>query len=456
MNVTGATDAARQTVPRMEHAITMTQQSVRSTRRSTARGQDGFGLVELLMATVVIAFVMVGFAMVFGGASRANANAGDRTGGTEVAASELAKVRSLDYAQIGTIGGNPPGVLQPVKTVGDFTVLTKVTYVDDPAPGGYGTKADFKRVRITVIVTQSGKTVATQETNFAPDGAPSQTKGVLKLTVIEAGTNLVIPDADVTLTGHPGATRRDTTDAAGVAIFPELQPNPSPAAPYGVEVSVAGYQVVPSDAPGTTNAQVRIAAATESVKTIRVARPVQMRFRIQDAATALPILPTITLHAVAANGLSSGTQAVTGGFYDGDTIGTMPLVPGETYVISASGRAGALWMMGRSVTFTVPLNPSPAQRNVAPVNVVWYANASIGALTVDVSESGRQVSGAIVRLTGGPASVNLVAVTDATGRVSFNAPLGTGYNVVVNHPATGGAATQTTSVTATRTITVSL
>ena len=43
---------------------------------------------------------------------------------------------ALDYAQIGTLSGNPPGIIPAIEFVGDYTVVTKVTYVDDPAAGG--------------------------------------------------------------------------------------------------------------------------------------------------------------------------------------------------------------------------------------------------------------------------------------------------------------------------------
>ena len=95
-----------------------------ATSRRTPRAQDGFGLIELLMATVVIAFVLVGFAMIFGTASRESVKSANKTDAQQLATARMEKVRLLDYAQIGTVSGNPPGIIPAVEFVGDYTVVT--------------------------------------------------------------------------------------------------------------------------------------------------------------------------------------------------------------------------------------------------------------------------------------------------------------------------------------------
>ena len=431
-----------------------------ATSRRTPRAQDGFGLIELLMATVVIAFVLVGFAMIFGTASRESVKSANKTDAQQLATARMEKVRLLDYAQIGTVSGNPPGIIPAVEFVGDYTVVTKVSYVDDPAAGGYNTYRDYKRVKITVIVTQSGKTIAVEETKIAPPTGPLTDKGVLKLTVLEAGPNSTLAGVTVQLSGVSGGTRTDETDQNGQVVFADLPPNPSPAAQYVITASKPGYIVDPADVAPMPNALVRIAATSVVERVIHLSKPLGVKVTLRNASGGTLFTAPTQVQIATQDGLTWGQQAVSGGTYTGPTFGSLPIIASKSYIFSANVKIGTTFYFGKSVSYTAPVNGTNASSlNVPPIVMTPYSAAStVGTVTITVVRNGVPVTGAIVRLLGGPVPIFMVASTPATGTVIFKAPVGTGYTVQVTDPKSGnsGATTFYTSVNALTTVPVVL
>ncbi len=336
-----------------------------ATSRRTPRAQDGFGLIELLMATVVIAFVLVGFAMIFGTASRESVKSANKTDAQQLATARMEKVRLLDYAQIGTVSGNPPGIIPAVEFVGDYTVVTKVSYVDDPAAGGYNTYRDYKRVKITVIVTQSGKTIAVEETKIAPPTGPLTDKGVLKLTVLEAGPNSTLAGVTVQLSGVSGGTRTDETDQNGQVVFADLPPNPSPAAQYVITASKTGYIVDPADVAPMPNALVRIAATSVVERVIHLSKPLGVRVTLRNASGGTLFTAPTPVQIATQDGLTWGQQTVSGGTYLGTTFGSLPVIAGKSYLFSANVKIGTTFYFGKSVSYTAPVNGTNASAQCA-------------------------------------------------------------------------------------------
>jgi type II secretory pathway pseudopilin PulG len=421
-----------------------------ATSRRQSHAETGFGLIELLMATVVIAFVLVGFAMIFGTASRESVKSANKTDAQQLATARMEKVRLLDYAQIGTLSGNPPGIIPAIEFVGDYTVVTKVTYVDDPAAGGYNTYRDYKKVKITVIVTQSGKTIAVEETKIAPPTGPLTDKGVLKVTVLEAGPNSVLSGVTVTLTGAPGGTRTDETDQNGQVVFADLAPNPSPADQYVIAAEKGGYIVDPVDVAPMPNALVRIAATAVVERVIHLSKPLGVKVTLRNASGGTLFTAPTPVQIATQDGLTWGQQTVSGGMYSGASFGTLPVIAGDSYIFSANVKIGTTFYFGKSVSYTAPVNGTNASAlNVPPIVMTPYPNATtVGKVSISVVRNGLPVSGAIVRLLGGPVPIFAVASTPLTGTVVFDAPIGSGYTVQVTDPKSGnsGATTYSTSI----------
>ena len=74
--------------------------------------------------------------------------------------------------------GNPRALLPPsftatLPSIGSVTIATKITFVADALPSNpYPTKADYKKVVVTVANTNTGKVLSSKTTYIAAASAP--------------------------------------------------------------------------------------------------------------------------------------------------------------------------------------------------------------------------------------------------------------------------------------------
>jgi hypothetical protein len=126
------------------------------------------------------------------------------------------------------------------------------------------------------------------------------------------------------------------------------------------------------------------------------------------------------------------------------------VIAGDSYIFSANVKIGTTFYFGKSVSYTAPVNGTNASAlNVPPIVMTPYPNATtVGKVSISVVRNGLPVSGAIVRLLGGPVPIFAVASTPLTGTVVFDAPIGSGYTAQVTDPKSGnsGATTYSTSI----------
>ena len=123
--------------------------------RLSLRLDEGFTLVELMIAMTIFALMLVGFGLLLGGSLRAYRFARARTVAETLGSGEIDKARQVGWANLGTVSGNPPGTLVADEdvTVGNtaFHVSRRVELVDDNVPTyGYGTGGNYKRVVVTL------------------------------------------------------------------------------------------------------------------------------------------------------------------------------------------------------------------------------------------------------------------------------------------------------------------
>ena len=81
----------------------------------------------------------------------------ERTLAGQTAQNAIEAIRALPYESIGIQNGNPSGSVSATETAAqlgvvglDATVTTKISYVDDAPTTSYQTKADYKKVVVTV------------------------------------------------------------------------------------------------------------------------------------------------------------------------------------------------------------------------------------------------------------------------------------------------------------------
>ena len=119
----------------------------------------GVGLIEVVVATGILTTVFVGFFGVLQLGTRLATDNKTRTGALSLSLERMEYIRSLNYANVGTVGGNPSGTLatsEPITLNGvAYTRRTYIVYVDDPKDGTGGADSngvtdDYKRVKVEV------------------------------------------------------------------------------------------------------------------------------------------------------------------------------------------------------------------------------------------------------------------------------------------------------------------
>jgi hypothetical protein len=399
----------------------------------------------VLVATVVFALLATAFAATLSAALRSFAASKARTRAEQIASSQLEEARRLDYADLGTVGGNPPGVLVADRTVPDggrqLRVVTRVSYVNDPIPNGVETGADYKSVRVTVTLAGSPTVLAQMSTLIAPFSEPSLTKGLMKVQVVDYALNQPVPDAAVTLGSGPDAPRVDTTDAAGNVSFAALTPTTSSGttSKYTLTASASGYETLREDRPPAPAASTSLAAGSVFTTVLRVFRPAQINVHLVDAAGA-PFVGAATISVASTRG--AGAVASTGPDTALTSVAGESLIPSVSYTVGASAAPGAF-----AANSAVVVAGDSATTPTADVTLVMKP-ATTGQLQVKLkNSSGTAIVGSAVALTGGPGGVGLVAVTNSSGIATFTVPAGTTPNYTA-YVAAQGAYAQASATTA--------
>lgn len=307
--------------------------------------QAGFSYLEVLVGVMILAIVAGAVVQGFAASSAQVGRAKVDTVAAEIAQARLEEARQLAYGDVGTVGGNPEGTLQPsmTKTVGGtaYLVSTAVSYVDDPALGRPRTYVNYKRITVTVLPQVPNARPVVQSTISAPPnfGAISG-KATAVLTVIDALTGDPIPGVAVTLSGSTSPTRTDSTGADGKVVFAGLEPSDpvvtSPKHWYQASAALSGYATHPDSTPN----QVRqsLAASQTWQATIKMFKPARIRVNLRNSATGALIGERAEVK-VNAPPPSSASQTFVGftGAFDITTLNGAQIQPSATaFTVAAS------------------------------------------------------------------------------------------------------------------------
>ena len=429
---------------------------VRTSRRVLARDQ-GFTLVETMLAGVILVTVATGIAGVLTSSISANTVARERTNAEQCANDVIEQIRRKDYDAVGLVLGNPPGTVAATSACGaglPATATVTISYVDDPTATSYATAANYKKVTVTVTRDRDGKQLARMVTFVSPESrAPygGINNAIINATVYDLGTNLAYTGgATVTLANGPSPKRSDTTDVTGSVSFAALTPNPTTGAQafYDLTVSAAaGYETLPADIPSgsptppATASHIQLAPSQTSSTTIQIYKPATINLVLLDASNnpytggaALSITSsytgTTTTDSVAA-GASSKTIT---------TLGGKKIIPGATYTVVGRTTSG---LCATPTATPVPTSGYPT--NTTGTFTLQFTPCPTGTLAVKVQQVSAGVSGATVDVTGGPNNISVTGVTDTSGNVSFTVPEGAGYTITGTK--SGQSASTTASVT---------
>ncbi|HUO55822.1 MAG TPA: hypothetical protein VMU27_00065 [Candidatus Paceibacterota bacterium] len=201
--------------------------------------------------------------------------------------------RNLPYSQIGTLSGNPPGMLPDLPNAASTTVngttydiYYDVTYVDDPADGLISSSTDYdpnpndyKQVRLNIQNMQTG-VVIPFVTTMVPKGLEGLANGgALAIKVFNA-VGQPVPNASITIVNNslsPHLNLLRTTDANGNWTEVGL---PDSVNSYSITATKSGYSSDQTYAASSTNPN-----PTKPYATISNGQVTQISFSIDQVSS---------------------------------------------------------------------------------------------------------------------------------------------------------------------------
>jgi type II secretion system protein I len=248
--------------------------------RSTLNRDEGFTLIEVIVAMAVFAIVSLATVSILINALRTVRENEDR-----VLAANLAR-SALEQARIDGAAAIPIGLTE--REVSDFTVRTSANWVgvdqrvsacDAITPG-----QDFLRFSVEV----SGRTLSSPQRvdGVVPGIAPESARGAL---TIFAGDQYAEPLSDVTITGidpfHPENSFQVVTGADGCVFLPFLTASGSLL--VSVQRNVDGLSYI-TRTPEDASRQAQIAIDEVTRLSFELAPPAGVRFESDDAVYPVP------------------------------------------------------------------------------------------------------------------------------------------------------------------------
>jgi type II secretory pathway pseudopilin PulG len=401
-------------------------------RRRALRGNNGFTLIEALLAMALFILIATALATVLISAVNSQGLSRQKTVAQQAAMDQIEEIRRLPYDDVGTVSGNPPGTVPATQTVTmsgiRLTIVTQITYVNDPTPTSYATSANYKRVTVTVRRTNDNHLLTREVTYIAPPArAPLGGLGnaIVNVQVVDYATNEPVEGATVDLATGPSAPRSDVTDSTGSVTFPALDPNPTSGADayYDLTASLSGYVTLADDVSPGTAAHIQLAPGQTLNTAIRVYRPATIDVELQNAdGSSYGGDATVTVSS------SRGSESFP---YSGSPI-TIDTINGELVVPSLEYTVSAQTSGGLDVTPVTQYVPDDYPNDLTSTFTLTLP--PLGSLDVTVLQLGTGVAGATVTVSGGPSSITLTGTTDSNGVASFpDVPAGTGYSVTATY-----------------------
>jgi prepilin-type N-terminal cleavage/methylation domain-containing protein len=423
--------------------------------------EDGFGLIELLISMTMFAIVSAPLAGVLLASVSQQKLSKERTLAAETAQTAIETIRALPYNSVGLQNGNPTGTVLPTQQASAFgiggldaTVTTRISYMDDAPATSYRTRADYKRVVVTVVRNLDQRRLTQAATYIAPPGGGAyagQNEAIVLAQVIDAVLNTPLVGASVTLSGGPSPARNDTADSAGNVVFPSLLPTTGAQPYYALTVSMPGYSTLREDTPPANTAQSAVVGGQTFQTVLRVYKPSTITILAQNANGS-----SYTGSATATISSSRGSQSFS---FSGGAL-NVPSIAGELVVPNVQYTARILASNGMYSTATTALVPNayPTDNLKTFTLTLGGVPASMIALTVQVVNSaGTRIPGATVTVTGGPGSnIALTGTSDSNGNAVFSVPSNTapGYTATATSGTLTGSASGAVTSTTTRIVTV--
>jgi hypothetical protein len=233
------------------------------------KGTRGFSLIEALVVIGLTVMIFAGLFAAFEYSLKLIAHSRAKMTALSLATDRVEYLRSLPYADVGTVFGIPNGAIPQNRVVSlngiDFAERVLIEYVDDPADGSgaldsNSVVADYKKMKVEYTWNIYGSTQSFSLISSIVPRAIETTSGggTVRVNVFDADV-LPLPGVSVRLLNTTGTSTIDVTrntDATGAALFTGAPANSN----YQIFVSAPGYSsdqtreatttlAVPSTAP---------------------------------------------------------------------------------------------------------------------------------------------------------------------------------------------------------------
>jgi len=369
----------------------------------------GTSLIDLLIAIAIIALLFGGVYMVYFSIITAATNVGARTAASEAIQNELEMIRNLSYANVGTLGGIPSGVINPTQTVavGNFKIVLQIAILNihDPYDTASGTvpNADYKFVTVQATCPSCAHFIPMAvTTTVAPPNlqAAAQNGGVIIINALDAN-GIGVPNATIHVVNAsvtPSINLTDVTNASGVL---ELIGVPTSTQGYYISATKGGYSFDQTYAPGSlggsTPVKPNITVASQTISSVSFGIDAVSRLAVQ-AETNRCVLVGGEPFTVAGSKLIGTAPAIlkfsTSSLTNASGTAAFSGLEWDTYSLALSDA-------GYNVAGTMPLNPvsiSPSSSMAFQFVLQPALNPSLLA-TIEDAASGAGITNATVTLS---------------------------------------------------------
>ena len=389
--------------------------------------QDGYSVVELMVAVTIFALVFAAVSLGMGRALELNRGNRNRSAGAYLAARQLEEVRAVatgDFEDV-LLG-------RTVTTSGVYTITQDVTWTSPGStstscnvPTGSGAALAYKRITVTVTWPDMGGVapVVSQTLLTPPGGIYDPNDGHVLVQVFDRNA-VPLAGHTVALSGPESASQ--PTTAEGCVFFAYLDPGS-----YTVTLNSTGYVGRQGDQPATQN----VAVAATQISTLQFDYDRAATLGVTLSTPSGPptaAIPSGIALTVANSNLTVGTKSFSEASTGSGTPRTVrPLFPYSSgYQVWAGDCADA------DPDGTPDLYPGTTRGPVLASNpaVTTSGTATLGAVDVTVRQttatgtlmSGATVSGIHAAGTGCTAGETLTSATlTAAGKLRLALPYGT-------------------------------
>ena len=215
-------------------------------KKNKIPSHSGFTIIELVVSIAVFAMLVSAFLAGFLVLTRNVKAAREKTILANLSTYYLEAVRNMPYSQVGTLQGNPHGILpdqpNPInQTIGGtlYKIYYIVNFLHDPADPAPPSSPSYKQVKMTILNTSSSQ-ITDFVTTVVPKGViANPNSGAIQVNVINA-QGQPVQGATVEIR-YPTTTPYtydliDTTDSTGQVLE------------IGLPVAVHAYRVIATKA----------------------------------------------------------------------------------------------------------------------------------------------------------------------------------------------------------------